>query len=163
MNESQEHYDGFLKEVKRIRNIQTEQNKPGIDMENQLTEDIKDNFLAALDETVLFLKPEDSDSTDLDETFKSELDAHAISFLYRAWAFYIAENKQRTADSKHLKTVDDLAHDFLLTSCGHGAGFWEKSESDWLYTGSILEKIANNYFYHGFSIMDNGDGLLTGG
>lgn len=123
-------------------------------------EESQNDFYVAVLEAVAFTLEDDGEfSVSLD----NELFIHANSFLLRALVWLNAENDRRAQNNQGLKTISDLAHDFVFTALGHGVGFWEESESDWLYYNDTLEGLADKYFYKGYSVYLGEDGLVYGG
>jgi hypothetical protein len=76
--------------------------------------------------------------SDIDESCLETLEAHALSFYART--HYLAD-----------KNYSQLGHDFWLTSCHHGAGFWDRPEA-WHYS-DLLTKIAESYELEHFEII----------
>ncbi len=93
--------------------------------------------------TALWSTSDDGDSGDfLDELYDIDdfteigldiLRSHALSFYARS--FIVAKIEKN-------KDPSDLGHDFWLTACGHGAGFWD---GDWPSCGKLLDSIAEDY------------------
>ncbi len=124
-----------------------------------ITDKVKITFFSACKEAAFFVQDEDSAAEKMNSDYEKQFFYHCMSFLYCAWPYYLAENSERAENNQHLKTVDDLGSDFILSACGHGVGFFERGVSDWLYSGDILDKIATKYFYscYSFSADDNGE------
>lgn len=96
----------------------------------------------------------------LSEEAREQIEIHCKSFYVRAKVWFDDENNKRRENKEEEKTLSDLGSDFYFTAFGHGVGFWEKSESDWLYQCKQLEKIAHNYWYRGASAYAGDDGLI---
>jgi len=120
-------------------------------------------FNNALFEVVDFILDEDLKELELSDSLKNELEIHGASFLLRAKIWLDAENEKRIQNDQELKTIQDLAHDFIFTALGCGVGFWEHHESDWLYYNDTLNGLAEKYFYSGYSFYSGDDGFIYGG
>ncbi len=127
-----------------------------------ITDEVKIEFFKACKEAAFFVQSEENKAHVMAAHYEQEFYYHCMSFLHRAWVFYIAENNMRDENAQPPKMVECLAQDFILSACGHGAGFFERGVSDWIYYGDVLEDAAGKYLAPGYIFMANSDGELIG-
>jgi len=80
------------------------------------------------------------DADDLSDEAQDRADAECKAFLYRVACYIDAET-----DCKCGQDFDKwgrAGHDFWLTRCGHGAGFWD---GDWPVYGDLLTKASESF------------------
>jgi hypothetical protein len=119
-----------------------------------LTDNQKDCFYTAFIECALWSTTDESDQAldekcdidDLSPELVERLRADCNSFLYRCWFYFENEGKQHTPYTQ-------AGHDFWLTRCGHGAGFWD---GDWPTYGGMLTKLSESYGNVDLYIGDDG-------
>jgi hypothetical protein len=95
----------------------------------------RDEFLGAYEEAALWSSSDNSDESggepfdenygpeDLAEETSAAMLADCMAFLDAAHTFINAETCLR--DSDQWSPMQLAGHDFWLTRCGHGIGFWE--------------------------------------
>jgi hypothetical protein len=125
--------------------------------------DQKEQFLNAMFEAINFQLDDECKEYDLSPALIEEWQIHGESFYVRALLWFDHENCKRAEKDEPIKFIFDLAHDFVFTALGHGAGFWEKGVTDWLYYNDNLEKLAKCYFYESYSFYVNDDNEISGG
>jgi hypothetical protein len=125
--------------------------------------DQKEQFFNAMFDAINFLLDDGCQDYDLSHDLIEEWQIHGESFYARALLWFEHENHRRADQNEVLKTIDNLAADFVFTALGHGVGFWEKGVSDWLYYNDTLEKLAKCYFYQGYSFHVNDTNEISGG
>ena len=54
---------------------------------------------------------------------------------------------------------EQIGHDFWLTRCGHGAGFWDRTEYE---NGDELTEICKKFEFHGQVFELNGKVIIEG-
>lgn len=123
-----------------------------------------DNFTASYVATVLWSSTDD-DGNPLDNNFTAD-DIHTDT-LARMWrdcdAFYAANQEHIEADgaptsSDGMGSEGRAGHDFWLTRCGHGAGFWD---GDWPEPhATVLDNAAKAFGNIDLYIGD--DGMVHG-
>ncbi len=127
-----------------------------------ITDKVKTAFFNACKEAAFFVQSEENEAHVMAAHYEKEFYYHCMSFLYRAWVYYISENITREEYNQPTKTVEGLGGDFILSACGYGVGFFEEGISDWLYCGHLLQEEAEKYFYNGYTFSADEDGELIG-
>ena len=116
------------------------------------TEDQFESFRDAYIRTMLWSTNDESDESGgppLDENYSADdltdealdrIEAECKAFLYRVGCYIDAEPDPRFGPD--FDRWGRAGHDFWLTRCGHGAGFWD---GDWKVYGDMLTKASNSF------------------
>lgn len=116
------------------------------------TEDQFESFRDAYVRTMLWSSTDESDDTggnplddnysadDLSDEALDRVNAECRAFLYRV-ACYIP-NDPAVKFGPDFDLWGRAGHDFWLTRCGHGAGFWD---GDWPVYGDLLTKASQTF------------------
>lgn len=73
----------------------------------------------------------DAEGQDLGSLEGLEVSPEAMKSCENACATFLAENQDRISaaiESRYDYDLSDIGHDFWLTRCGHGAGFWDRGD-----------------------------------
>lgn len=122
-----------------------------------------DTFTRAYMECALWSTPDseggnldyDKDITDIAPETREKMIAACAKFQSENRALLDAEYKAWEETREIRKRLDDsfAGHDFWLTRCGHGAGFWD---GDWPVNGDALTEACKAYGNVALYIGDDG-------
>ena len=77
---------------------------------------------------------------DLSDEAQDQIDAECKAFLYRVAGFIEADPAAKFGPDFDL--WGRAGHDFWLTRCGHGAGFWD---GDWPVYGDMFTHVSKTF------------------
>ena len=103
----------------------------------------------------------DDDDEPLDRTYDIyDFDKNEVRKLRGQIVSWIRKNKSAINDFiSHVEGeggYDSLGHDLLLTSCGHGTGFWDRRYGGKKHIGERLTKAAKAFGEKWFHVGDDG-------
>ena len=112
------------------------------------TDEQLESFKQAYIQTMLWSTNDESDEPldsnysedDLSDEALERIDAECKAFLYRVSCFITADPSVEFGPDFDL--WGRAGHDFWVTRCGHGAGFWD---GDWPIYGDMLTKAAQSF------------------
>lgn len=99
-------------------------------------------FLSQYIKTALWSST-DEDGEPLDDNKDaSDIAFETIKTMRTECACFLLKARRLIRKNVQDMTVEDAAHDFWLTRCGHGSGFWD---GDWGDQGDALSSLAESF------------------
>jgi hypothetical protein len=113
-------------------------------------------------EAALFASTDD-EGRPLDENFsRSDFSPESLNQMYDDCDKFIEDNQEDISEFMDVtgKSMEDVGHDFFLTRCGHGAGFWDRGAGA---VGERLSKAAKDCGHQDVYVGDEGELHVSGG
>lgn len=100
--------------------------------------------------------PEDEENNGVSEEFRKEAREDCAAFIK-----LVEDNGVDDSDW----TDEQFGHDFWLTRCGHGAGFWDRGHGGFHSNepGGVLTRLAKTMERFGGGLYVGDDGMLYAG